>query len=535
MSAQLPSRFSVAERLAIFVATLVVAAAWWLTPTEITGLLTNTLKLAFAVLIVSLPLAGLLAYSTARCSVPAKGLWDGCMLVLLFLPLYMQLASWEAGFGRRGWYSNMMGAELSNPTLEGFRGAVWVHAMAAVPWLFWIFRLGFAAVPRTFEEMAALDARPWQVFRRVTLPFMLPVFLAGAFYVLIVASTEITVTDRYQFRSYAEVLYNDYVLNSRLDALPLSVGPVLALMVAVAVLGLAMCKLVWPKLLHPTVDRERQPLGSTNWLATSFVVGMVAMLLVLPVGNLFYQAGVDVQADPESGSPARLWTIGKFSDTLGSSPLRYKDELAWTAILSQLSMVGAVCFATVAAWFARRSFVLQSVNTLVAILCFVTPGPLIGFGIIAALNRRSPEILGWLYDDTLFAPWLAIVIRCFPFAYLIVWYGLRSIPRTIFESAETDGASSLACFWRVALPLLKPSLICSAVVCLAVSVGELSASVLVMPPGVTTVATKILSMIHYGADDQLAGLCLCCLGVFVTLSLIAKLTVSGLTSSRTIG
>ena len=535
MSAQLTSRFSVAERLAVLVAILVVIVAWWITPAENTGLLANTLKLAFSVLIVSVPVAGLLAYSTARCSVPAKGLWDGCMLVLIFLPLYMQLASWEAGFGRRGWYSNMMGAELSNPPLEGFRGAVWVHAMAAIPWLFWIFRLGLAAVPRTFEEAAALDARPGQVFRRVTMPFMLPVFLAGAFYVLILASTEITVTDRYQFRNYAEVLYNDYVLNSRLDVLPLSIGPVMALMVAVAVLGLAMCKLVWPKLLHQTVDRVSQPVSSVNWLAMCFVVGMVGMLLVLPFGNLLYQAGVDVQADPEDGALARAWTIGKFSDTLGSSPLRYKEELAWTAILSQLSMVGAVCVATVAAWLARRNIVLQSVNTFIAILCFVTPGPLIGFGIIAALNRRSPEILGWLYDDTLFAPWLAITIRCFPFAYLIIWYGLRSIPTTIFESAATDGASSLSCFWRVALPLLKPSLICSAVVCLAVSVGELSASVLVMPPGVTTVATKILSMIHYGADDQLAGLCLCCLGLFVTLSLIAKLSINGLTSSRTIG
>jgi multiple sugar transport system permease protein len=36
--------------------------------------------------------------------------------------------------------------------------------------------------------------------------------------------------------------------------------------------------------------------------------------------------------------------------------------------------------------------------------------------------------------------------------------GLVSIPRELYESAETDGASPLRAFWHITLPLLRPIL-----------------------------------------------------------------------------
>ena len=42
----------------------------------------------------------------------------------------------------------------------------------------------------------------------------------------------------------------------------------------------------------------------------------------------------------------------------------------------------------------------------------------------------------------------------------------------------------------------------------AISVGDLSTSILAVPPGVTTVAIRVFNLVHYGVEDQLAGLCL---------------------------
>jgi iron(III) transport system permease protein len=38
--------------------------------------------------------------------------------------------------------------------------------------------------------------------------------------------------------------------------------------------------------------------------------------------------------------------------------------------------------------------------------------------------------------------------------------------------------------------------------------GDVAASILVTPPGVTTVAIRVFGLIHYGVDDQVAALSL---------------------------
>jgi iron(III) transport system permease protein len=45
-------------------------------------------------------------------------------------------------------------------------------------------------------------------------------------------------------------------------------------------------------------------------------------------------------------------------------------------------------------------------------------------------------------------------------------------------------------------------------VSLAVAIGELSATLLVYPPGMTTIAVRLFTLLHYGVDDQVAGICL---------------------------
>ena len=50
--------------------------------------------------------------------------------------------------------------------------------------------------------------------------------------------------------------------------------------------------------------------------------------------------------------------------------------------------------------------------------------------------------------------WLGI-----PFNLTVLIAGLRSIPRELYEAAEIDGAGSLAKFWHVTLPLLRPALL----------------------------------------------------------------------------
>jgi iron(III) transport system permease protein len=52
-----------------------------------------------------------------------------------------------------------------------------------------------------------------------------------------------------------------------------------------------------------------------------------------------------------------------------------------------------------------------------------------------------------------------------------------------------------------------------------VSFGELSATILVLPPGINTLANQIFGLIHYGVDDQVAGIALAVLAAFMLLGI----------------
>src|SRR3990172_722178 len=95
-------------------------------------LLGNTLCLSAATCAISLPLGVVLAWLLVRTDLPGRRAGLVLFGVMLFVPLYLQAAAWQAGFGLQGWYTTEGGLPV---LLEGWAGAVWVQAVAAVPWV----------------------------------------------------------------------------------------------------------------------------------------------------------------------------------------------------------------------------------------------------------------------------------------------------------------------------------------------------------------------------------------------------------------
>lgn len=67
----------------------------------------------------------------------------------------------------------------------------------------------------------------------------------------------------------------------------------------------------------------------------------------------------------------------------------------------------------------------------------------------------------WLASPVLVVPTLALIDtwQWTPYVALIVLGGLQSLPPSVYEAAEIDGASRRAVFWRITLPLLLPTLV----------------------------------------------------------------------------
>ena len=67
----------------------------------------------------------------------------------------------------------------------------------------------------------------------------------------------------------------------------------------------------------------------------------------------------------------------------------------------------------------------------------------------------------WLTDPTLAftAICLAIVWKTSSFVALVLLAGLQTIPRSLYEAAEIDGASKLQQFVEITLPMLRPAIV----------------------------------------------------------------------------
>ena len=70
----------------------------------------------------------------------------------------------------------------------------------------------------------------------------------------------------------------------------------------------------------------------------------------------------------------------------------------------------------------------------------------------------------WLVDSKLVLNSLIIieVWEWTPMVMLIVLAGLAGMPHDIYESAQVDGANRFQLFWKVTLPMLRPTLIVTA-------------------------------------------------------------------------
>jgi iron(III) transport system permease protein len=74
--------------------------------------------------------------------------------------------------------------------------------------------------------------------------------------------------------------------------------------------------------------------------------------------------------------------------------------------------------------------------------------------------------------------------------------------------------------WSIDRPLLERSLVAASLVAAVVASGDVPATLPVVPPGVTTVGTRLFGLLHSGARYQEAALAIWYVGAVGAISLV---------------
>ena len=467
----------------------------------------STLWLAGSVTVIAVPVGTLLACALVRTNMHLRRTFGLLLTVSLFLPLTIQAAAWQSGFGPQGVFTlNATGQWTAGQTLwlDGISGAIWVHAVASIPWVVVIVGLALCRVRPELEEEAMLDGSARMVLFQVTLPRSLAAVFVATIWVLVRTAGEMTVTDLFAVRTFAEEIYTQTILGASNRQLIETSRPGVLICTGLFILAVAACRRMDPRQRPANV---RPPivfsLRRWRWPVTIVVGGCVLFLALTPLVSLCSQAGIVVHFS--GNERVRHWSLTKCIEVLAATPRIIATDVFWSLLIAACAATSALLIGIALAWLARRGDWRAAPAIITIALALAVPGSMIGAAIITLLNR---PLLAALYDHSILAPWMAQTIHCLPLAILIPWISLRSVSTDTLRSAATDGAGPLTRLVKIAIASRYPAIAITWLVAFALAIGELASTVLVVPPRVTTLTGRIFDWLHYGANDQVAGVCL---------------------------
>ena len=474
---------------------------------ELSTALVNTLAVAIGVLAISLPIALVLAVLTTRTNV-LGGKWAWLAVCSqLAVPLYATVGAWSAGFGSQGWWP-LAQAFVVRSYWTALASVIWIHALAAIPSAMLILSLGLAWTRRSQEEMALLDGGFSTLFFRVLIPNLRGWLAAAAFWVIVPVLTEMVVTNLYQLPTLPEQVYLDISLGTSSPltyavSLALCTLPLVAMAVALRRYLPSLSTFAQQMAQHPPT---RQSLGSSRWFASVGIWSIVFVIVAVPMANLLLKVGWQSVLDA-SGTMQHRWTWSRMALTFVETVTLFTGEFRWTATLAVGASTLALCMAATLRWICRPGLAVAWMN-LISVILIATPGPMVA-SVLSWLFLAEPiPGLRWLYDHSLAAPILAQQTRLLPLAWLIVGGILASISSQAWELALLDRLSLWMRWRNIVWPTTWRMWITAWLLLAAISAGELSTHLLLLPPGVTTVAQRLFEFLHFGMRYQDSGLCL---------------------------
>jgi len=340
-----------------------------------------------------------------------------------------------------------------------------------------------------------LGASPWQTFRRITLPLLMPAVGSAALLVFIFCFTSFGVILILGGPGYATLEVEIYRQAIQLFNLPMA-----------ATLSLIqICVNFFLMWLHARLSRKsRVPfLGDTATGAgiairspfqRIFVGANLFFMIILLIAPLFALSVRSVFGD-------HGFTLAYYSAlfTTNSRSVFYVEPIRAVANsigFALSAMVIALTLGTLAATFmASDKSRKASFWDAVTMLPLATSAVTLGFGYIITLNKAPLN----LRDSIVLVP-IVHALVAFPFVIRCVLPGLRQIPYTLREAASMLGASPFKVWREIDLPLVNRALLVGAIFAFLISMGEFGASTFVVRPHTPTMPVAIFRFLSQPGD-----------------------------------
>ncbi len=418
------------------------------------SLLWNTVRLTVVVTVLCAVIGTLCAYCVERTDLPGRHLWAVLVVVPFAIPDFVVSFGWSSLF----------------PWVSGYRGAVLVMTLAVYPLVYLPVAASLRGADTFQEEIArSLGASPLSTFFRITIGQARRAILGGCLLVALVILAEYGAFEILSYQTFTTEIFSEFSVGfDTASACALSlVLVVLSLMVLIGESSVNGGRFSARVGMGSSRPQLRRPLGKAK---TPVLIGFAVLVggaLGIPVASAIYwmfQGGADSIAGVSLASAALHTAL-------------------YSASAGLLSTLMALPVALLVVRDPTRFHRLLSKTTF---LVLAMPGLVVAL----ALSYFSEQHANGFGYQT--APMLifAYAIMFFPLALVGVRASVAQASIGLEEVATSLGVPRSRVLLRVTLPLVAPGL--GAAFCLVFlsAVTELTATLILIPTGVQTLATQ---------------------------------------------
>ena len=420
-------------------------------------LLWNTIRLAVVVTALCAVVGTGAAWLVERTDLPGRRVWAVLVVVPLAIPDFVVSFGW---------------ASLST-AVTGFRGAVLVMTLSVYPLVYLPVAASLRNADPAQEEVArSLGASRLRIFWRVTIGQARVAILGGCLLVVLVLLAEYGAFEILGYQTFTTEIFTEFSVS-------FNVPTACALSLVLVILGLVVLAGESASRGRGRVSRSgpmaqrvtgRHRLGRWTAPALAALGGLVALALGVPVAAAVY-----------------WWVTGTSHPFTGVSLLNATYHTAvYSACAAAVATVMALPVGILAVRYDGR---LRRILERSTYLVLAIPGLVIAL----SLAYFSESYAGGLWYQT--APMLVLTyaIMFFPLALVGVRASLAQAPPDVEDIARSLGQRRLAVFWRVTRPLVSPGLAAAFCLVFLSAVTELTATLILVPTGVQTLATQFWS------------------------------------------
>lgn len=440
-------------------------------------LLWNTVRLTVVVTFLCAVIGTLAAWCVERTDLPGRRIWAVLVVVPFAIPDFVVSFGW---------------ASLTT-WIQGFKGAVVVMTLAVYPLVYLPVAASLRSADPGQEEVArSLGIGRVRTFFRVTLGQARGAILGGCVLVALLLLAEYGAFEILGYQTFTTEIFTEFQVSFNVPtASALSLVLVIVSMVVLGgdVLARGKGQVVRTGPLAQRAMR-RHHLGRAKLPVLAGFVALVGLALGVPIGSSVY------------------WMFEGGAHALGGVSIL---NAAWhtalySGVAAALSTLAALPVALLAVRHAGPFGRLLERSTF---LVLAMPGLVIAL----ALSYFSNRYAGGFEYQTAPLLILAYAILFFPLALVGVRASVAYAPVNLEEVARSLGEGRLGVLRRVTLPLVGPGLAASFCLVFLAAVTELTATLILVPTGVQTLATQFWAYQQNLSYGQAAPFALVIIGI----------------------